>query len=62
MAIELSPEQRKVAILEEATFQLVVMKQYLSDDERAKYLWLVERYADLFEREEITTQYEKAWG
>ena len=41
VAIELSPEQRRIAILEEAEYQLVVMKQYLVDDDKALFIVVI---------------------
>lgn len=62
MSIELTQEQRHQAVVEEATYQLTVMKQYLTDEEKQVFLFLINKYATLWQREQIMEQYEKAWG
>lgn len=62
MAIELTQEQRHQAVVEEATHQLTVMKQYLTDEEKQVFLFLIDKYATQWQREQIMEQYERAWG
>jgi uncharacterized protein YdaU (DUF1376 family) len=49
-------------MLNEIEYQLTVMKQYLSKEEKAAYLLLLDRYGSLIDRQIIMERHEASWS
>lgn len=49
--IELTQQQRRQVVAEEMKFQLTIMKQYLSEEDRETYIDILNKYSNLLEFE-----------
>lgn len=60
--IHLTRDQTSEVMLNEIEYQLTVMKQYLSKEEKAAYLLLLDRYGSLIDRQIIMERHEASWS
>ena len=62
LQIELTQEQRRIAILIEVEYKLTIMKQYLSKTDVHFYTLLLDKYSTLLEFDTIMAKHQAAFS
>ncbi len=59
--IELTPQQGQEVVLNHCMYELIMMKQYLTEKEKAHYMYFIKKYGTVTQIEEYSVYYGKAW-